>query len=47
MDIKQSLTYRSDEYVEYNNLGNTKYNYKKHGINIVKNIKNMELQKRI
>ena len=24
MDIKQSLTYRSDEYTEYNNLGNTK-----------------------
>ena len=32
MDIKQSLTYRSDEYSEYNNLGDKKYNYKKHGI---------------
>ena len=32
MDIKQSLTYRSDEYSEYNNLGDKKYNYKKHGV---------------
>lgn len=32
MDIKQSLSYRSDEYLNYNYLGNNKYNYAKHGI---------------
>lgn len=32
MDIKQSLSYRSDEYKDYNHTGDNKYNYAKHGI---------------
>ena len=32
MDIKQSLSYRSDEYKNYSYTGNNKYNYAKHGI---------------
>lgn len=32
MDIKQSLSYRSDEYQNYNVLGTNKYDYAKHGI---------------
>lgn len=32
MDIKQNLTYRSDEYSIYSFTGNNKYNYAKNGI---------------
>ena len=32
MDIKQNLSYRSDEYKNYNYTGDNKYNYTKYGI---------------
>lgn len=32
MDIKQALSYRSDEYKNYNYTGNNKYDYARHGI---------------
>ena len=32
MDIKQNLSYRSDEYKNYNYIGDNKYNYAKYGI---------------
>ena len=32
MDIKQNITYRTNEYEEYQNVGNNKYNYARHGI---------------
>jgi len=32
MDIKQSLSYRSDEYATYNRIGNNKYDYVRNGI---------------
>jgi hypothetical protein len=32
MDIKQNLSYRSDEYKNYNHTGDNKYNYAKYGI---------------
>ena len=32
MDIKQSLTYRSDEFKQFEFVGNNKYDYAKNGI---------------
>lgn len=32
MDIKQSLSYKSDEYSKYNDLGTNKYDYTKDGV---------------
>lgn len=32
MDIKNSLTYKSDRYRQYDYLGSNKYNYSKDGI---------------
>lgn len=32
MDFQNNLTYRTDRYQLYNNLGDNKYNYARHGI---------------
>ena len=32
MDIKQNLTYRYDDLKNYNDIGEHKYNYARHGI---------------
>lgn len=32
MDIKQNISYKYEEYVDFNQTGNNKYNYAKHGI---------------
>jgi hypothetical protein len=32
MDIKQNISYKYEEYIDFNQNGDNKYNYAKHGI---------------